>query len=184
VEIPGPPTLPNDMRSIQLNVTSQPEDVYVTSPWRAPGTAPVYGSGCGAAGGGPTGFANGGQPPQGIPQGTDGVLLPTHGEAETWKRGSEVEVAWAISANRATPLRLSLPPTRLSAPMGSDVSTADAAAAMRAPQTVEGTRTASAHRATSPTSTSPASKPITWILRARCSGPRTRMAAASRCRCA
>jgi hypothetical protein len=87
------------MRSTQLNVTGQPQDVYVTSPWRAPGTAPVYASGCGAAGGGPTAYANGGQPPPGVPQGADGVLLPAHGEAERWERGTDVEVAWAISAN-------------------------------------------------------------------------------------
>ena len=100
VEIPGSITLPNEMRSLQLNVTGKPEDVYATSPWRAPGTAPVYGSGCGAAGGGPTAFANGGQPPPGVPQGTDGFFLPKHGTPEQWKRGSEVEVGWAISANR------------------------------------------------------------------------------------
>ena len=51
------------------------------------------------AGGGPTAYANGGQPPPGVPQGADGVLLPAHGEAERWERGTDVEVAWAISAN-------------------------------------------------------------------------------------
>ena len=99
VEIPGPPVLPNEMRSLQLNVTGQPEDVYATSPWRAPGTAPIYGHGCGTAGGGPVGFANGGQPPKGVKQGVDGLDLPKHGEPETWKRGTNVDVGWAISAN-------------------------------------------------------------------------------------
>ena len=99
VEIPGKISLPNDMRSLQLNVTGQPEDVYATSPWRAPGTAPVYGHGCGSAGGGPVGFANGGQPPAGVKQGFDGLDMPKHGEPAQWKRGTNVDVAWAISAN-------------------------------------------------------------------------------------
>ena len=100
VEIPfSEPQLPNNMRSIQLNVTGQPQDVYAKSPWRAPGSAPVYGSGGGSAGGGPVAYANGGNPPKGMPQGLDGLTLPKNGPAEVWKRGAEVEVAWAISAN-------------------------------------------------------------------------------------
>jgi hypothetical protein len=99
VEIPGPITLPNSMRTINMNITGQPQDVYAKTPWRAPGTAPVYGSGCGAAGGGPTFYANGGQPPQGIAQGLDGLNMPKVGAPAVWKKGSEVDVAWAISAN-------------------------------------------------------------------------------------
>jgi hypothetical protein len=98
VEIPGKPTLPNKFRSIQLDVVGQPNDVYVTSPWRAPGLAPVYGSGCGAAGGGPVAYANGGFAPPGIKQGMDGLELASMTPV-TWKRGSTAEVAWAISAN-------------------------------------------------------------------------------------
>jgi len=100
VEIPGEPTLPNEARSVQLNVTGTPNDVYRTSPWRAPGSAKVYGSGCGSAGGGPVGYLNGGWPPkgQGIEQGMDGVKLPSMTPV-SWKRGSDVEVAWAIAAN-------------------------------------------------------------------------------------
>jgi len=98
VEIPGEPTLPDKYRTVQPNVTTLPEDVYRTSPWRAPGTAPVMGSGCGSAGGGPTAYANGGYPPKGIKQGLDGYELPEM-EPVIWTRGSSVKVAWAISAN-------------------------------------------------------------------------------------
>merc|ERR1740138_1363913 len=63
VEIPGEPTLPEAFRSL-TNVGP-----WDRSPWRAPGSAPVYGSGCGAAGGGPLAFANGGTAPRGYSQG-------------------------------------------------------------------------------------------------------------------
>lgn len=43
-----------EWRSVNGNVNGGKGDVFATSPWRAPGTAKVYGSGCGAAGGGPT----------------------------------------------------------------------------------------------------------------------------------
>jgi len=101
VEIPGAPTLPHSARSVQLNVTGGERDVYKTSPWRAPGTAPVYGSGCGSAGGGPVAYLNGGWAPkgQGVKQGDDGLELPAHGDPAVWPRGSEQEVGWAISAN-------------------------------------------------------------------------------------
>merc|ERR1719447_1564064 len=75
MEIEGEPTLPNKYRSVQLNVTGQPQDVYATSPWRAPGTAKVYGNGCGSAGGGPVGYMNGGFAPKGVKQGMDGYEL-------------------------------------------------------------------------------------------------------------
>ena len=58
-----------------------------------------FGSGCGSAGGGPTHFANGGNPPKGIPQGYDGLDMPKAGTPPVWIKGAEVEVAWAISAN-------------------------------------------------------------------------------------
>jgi len=98
VEIPGPETLPRRFRSVNVNVTGE-ADVYKTSPWRAPGTAPVYGSGCGAAGGGPELFSNGGYPPKGSVQGADGIKLPAHGTPTVWTKGSEQEVGWAIAAN-------------------------------------------------------------------------------------
>ena len=85
------------MRSVELNVTSP--DAFATSPWRAPGTAPVFGSGCGVAGGGDTMYINGGWPPKGIEQGRDGVTMPPVGEPAVWTKGEMVEVAFAISAN-------------------------------------------------------------------------------------
>jgi hypothetical protein len=93
VEIPGKISLPNDMRSVQLNVTGQPEDVYATSPWRAPGFAPVFGSGCGLAGGANETYLNGGAI-TGYPQGMDGLKLPKVGQPEVWKIGGTAEVAW------------------------------------------------------------------------------------------
>ena len=80
-------------------------DVYKTSPWRAPGAAKTLGNGCGVNGGGPTAFANGGIPQQGIKQGVDGTLLPKQ-RPVVWQLGSTVDVAWALSANHgafATP---------------------------------------------------------------------------------
>lgn len=95
VEIPGEETLPVKFRSVTNGGTP---DVFGTAPWRAPGNAPVYGSGCGVAGGGPLPFANGGTPPPGATQGMDGLELPEMAPT-IWQIGSTVEVAWAISAN-------------------------------------------------------------------------------------
>mmetsp|Transcript_117759 Transcript_117759/g.327992 ORF Transcript_117759/g.327992 Transcript_117759/m.327992 type:complete len:338 (+) Transcript_117759:104-1117(+) len=92
------PSLPDYARTIEPNITGGPEDVYRTSPWRAPGRAPVFGSGCGVAGGGPHSYSGAGSPPPGFAQGADGLTLPGV-SAQVWSRGSEVEVAWAISAN-------------------------------------------------------------------------------------
>ena len=106
VEIPAgvrPGTLPASMRSMEPEVEGGKRDVWRTHPWRAPGTAPVYGSGCGVAGGHPTHeYANGGVPPLGVPLGMDGAALPesTTGPAR-WLRGGVAEVAWAMSANHA-----------------------------------------------------------------------------------
>ena len=61
VAIPSTPTLPNAFRTLQLNVTTLPQDVYATSPWRAPGKAPVLGSGCGVGGGNQMPMLNGGE---------------------------------------------------------------------------------------------------------------------------
>jgi len=79
-------------------VTGQPQDVYATSPWRAPGSAPVFGSGCGVAGGDKDDYLNGGRI-SGFPQGMDGLKLPKVGKPEVWKRGETAEIAWAIAAN-------------------------------------------------------------------------------------
>lgn len=77
--IPGKPTI-NDakQRTFNVHVSGGPGDWSSDMPWRAPGSAPVYGSGCGVAGGSPfTNMSgNGGVPPPGIPQGFDGLHLP------------------------------------------------------------------------------------------------------------
>lgn len=67
-------------------------------PWRAPGTAPVLGSGCGVAGGGPIARDNGGFPPPNFKQGADFLTIPEQ-KATVWKRGSVVEMSWATFAN-------------------------------------------------------------------------------------
>lgn len=85
---------------MQLDVNGGEADVYKTSPWRAPGTAPVFGSGCGVAGGSDTVYMNGGTAPKGVDQGFDGLNMPAT-EQTVWPRGSNQEVAWGISANHA-----------------------------------------------------------------------------------
>lgn len=57
----------------------------------------MFGSGCGVANGGPQNYSRYPGIP-GIPQGTDGLTLPRT-SPQFWSRGTEVEVAWAISAN-------------------------------------------------------------------------------------
>jgi len=98
VEISVEPSLPHYGRTMEVNITAGPENVYRSFPWRAPGRAPVYGSGCGAAAGGPYPYPGAGDPPPGIQQGADGLALPKV-SAQFWTRGAEVEVAWAITAN-------------------------------------------------------------------------------------
>lgn len=99
VEIPGPPTV-NDaqFRTFNIHVSSGDDDWSRTMPWRAPGTAPVLGSGCGVAGGSDKELPNGGIPPPGYKQGDDGLKMPAT-EPTVWKRGSIQEVAWGIFAN-------------------------------------------------------------------------------------
>ena len=45
--IPGPPTLPQRHRTFNVDVSGGPKDWTAHMPWRAPGSAPVLGSGCG-----------------------------------------------------------------------------------------------------------------------------------------
>jgi len=102
VSIPSGPTLPHFARSFNTDVaTGEPHDFTATMPWRAPGSAPVYGSGCGAAGGGP--FANmsenGGDPPAGYAQGADFLSIPASAHPTAWPAGSVQEVAWSAMAN-------------------------------------------------------------------------------------
>jgi len=96
--IPGEPTLPDYARTVHVNVTSGPDDFSRTMPWRAPGAAPVYGSGCGVAGGGPTPYANGGNAPEGYRNGDDFLTIPER-KPTVWKRGGVEEVAYGIFAN-------------------------------------------------------------------------------------
>lgn len=100
--IAGDPTL-NKMpyRTYNIKVSSGAADYTKTSPWRAPGSAPVRGSGCGVAGGGPFREMNGGTAREfGWPQNMDGKDLPKLAAAPpVWKRGSVAEVAWANNAN-------------------------------------------------------------------------------------
>jgi len=97
--IPGKPTLPAEARTFNVKVgDGGPDDWSAQMPWRAPGTAPVLGSGCGVAGGGPVPRDNGGMPPPGYDQGVDFLTIPEQ-SSTVWTRGSSVEVAWAIFAN-------------------------------------------------------------------------------------
>jgi len=93
--IPGKPTLPDYMRSYNVDVNSGSADWSATMPWRAPGTAPVLGSGCGVGGGNSVPLPNGGQSTK---QGLDGFSLPAMPPTK-WLRGSEQEVGFSISAN-------------------------------------------------------------------------------------
>eukprot|EP00658_Telonema_sp_P-2_P015694 TRINITY_DN1605_c0_g1_i6.p1 TRINITY_DN1605_c0_g1~~TRINITY_DN1605_c0_g1_i6.p1 ORF type:complete len:408 (+),score=45.21 TRINITY_DN1605_c0_g1_i6:77-1300(+) len=100
IEIPGPATLPPGFRTGWQNLSyGSVQDEYRKNPWRAPGTAVVYGSGCGVAGGSHLPYDNGGFAPPDVPQGTDSLTLPPTGESVIWHRGTDVEVAFAIIAN-------------------------------------------------------------------------------------
>lgn len=81
-----------------MKVANGSHDWSRKMPWRAPGTAPVLGSGCGIAGGSPLPLPNGGTPPPGVKQGMDGLKLPET-KPTVWRKGDVVEVAWAITAN-------------------------------------------------------------------------------------
>mmetsp|Transcript_8455 Transcript_8455/g.21628 ORF Transcript_8455/g.21628 Transcript_8455/m.21628 type:complete len:398 (-) Transcript_8455:137-1330(-) len=98
IKIPGWPTLPDEFRTVLRNVTNgSKHDYFFKSPWRAPGTAPVLGHGCGVGAGGPQVYGNGDRS-QGIPQGADGIDLPAQTPV-VWHPGDEVEVAFGMNAN-------------------------------------------------------------------------------------
>merc|ERR1712072_110810 len=98
-EIPGKPTLDLQFRTLNVNISGGPHDVTRKNPWRAPGTAPVRGSGCGVAGGGPIPYdGSGAGVPLGTVLGQDGATLPRKNPT-VWKAGSVQEVAWGINAN-------------------------------------------------------------------------------------
>ena len=101
--IPGVPTLPAFARTMNLGVDGGPDDFTRSAPWRAPGSAPVRGSGCGVAGGGPKAKRadTADEPPPGFSRNDDFLLIPptrTENRA-VWARGSVQEVAWAPMAN-------------------------------------------------------------------------------------
>jgi hypothetical protein len=99
-EIPlGQPTLPDYARTYNINVTSGLDDWSRKMPWRAPGSAPVLGSGCGVAGGGPVAYDNGGTAAPGFAQGADFLTIPPSAKPTVWQRGTVEEVAWALWAN-------------------------------------------------------------------------------------
>ena len=92
--IPGRPTLnAARYRTYNVDISGGPLDYTRTSPWRAPGSAPVLGSGCGRAGGGPFRESDGGTGREfGLVQNRDGVeLSKLTGNTTTWRRGSAVE---------------------------------------------------------------------------------------------
>jgi len=99
-EIPGIPMVNvSKYRTVNVNVSDgSDKDFSAKMPWRAPGTAPVRGHGCGVAGGSMIRRGNGGIPPPWIKQGVDGITLPPT-EPVVWKRGSQQEVAFGMLAN-------------------------------------------------------------------------------------
>lgn len=104
VEIPGEPTINSEeLRTFNVKVSSGDKDWSRKNPWRAPGTAPVFGSGCGVAGGAPTEDADAAAyAPPGFAQGTDMAkdeFASVYTEPVVWRKGSNVEVAWGITAN-------------------------------------------------------------------------------------
>lgn len=98
------PTLPKEAWTMNLwAVEGSANDSYRTNPWRAPGFAPVVDA-CGMAGGRhPTDPAGGDAVFATVPWaklgdlGTD--VLPRGPSVAFWKRGSTVDVAWAIRFN-------------------------------------------------------------------------------------
>jgi hypothetical protein len=97
--IPGEPTNNDERhRTYNVKVNDGPRDWSRKSPWRAPGTAPVLGSGCGLAGGNAKVINNGGIAPDGVQQGVDGLTLPSV-TSTIWERGTAVEVGHAIHCN-------------------------------------------------------------------------------------
>jgi len=99
--IPGEPT--NNAaatRTYNVEISSGPADYTRKNPWRAPGSATVFGSGCGMAGGGPVREMNGGTAKEfGLLQNMDGLDLPSISNATVWRRGTTEEVSWANNAN-------------------------------------------------------------------------------------
>jgi len=76
------------------------DDFYYFSPWRAPGSSPVFDS-CGMAGGTPAAGGYGAvyKSTPHAKQGDLGSTLPSEEPSVEWTVGEEVNVAWTIQAN-------------------------------------------------------------------------------------
>lgn len=101
VVIPGEPLLNEQFeRTYNVHVSSGKTDWSRQMPWRAPGTAPVLGSGCGVSGGSPVPVPNGGRSANEdlYPFGMDGKDLPATAPTQ-WMIGGTAEVAFALLAN-------------------------------------------------------------------------------------
>ena len=101
-KIKGEPTLnAPELRTYNVDVSSGPRDYTRHNPWRAPGSAPVIGSGCGRGGGGGVREGDGGTAKEfGLTQNMDGAdLPPLANHSVSWTRGTVQEVAWANNAN-------------------------------------------------------------------------------------
>ena len=101
-KIKGEPTLnAPELRTYNIDVSSGPRDYTRHNPWRAPGSAPVIGSGCGRGGGGGVREGDGGTAKEfGLTQNMDGTdLPPLANHSVSWTRGTVQEVAWANNAN-------------------------------------------------------------------------------------
>lgn len=97
--IPGEPTLNDaEFRTYNVHVKSGDHDWSRRMPWRAPGAAPVRGSGCGVAGGADVMIPNGGSAPPGYAMGVDGLELPEN-KPSVWKIGGVETVGFALLAN-------------------------------------------------------------------------------------
>lgn len=106
--IPWAPTLPHDMRTVNIDVEGGPNDWSSQNPWRSPGSALVRGSGCGVTSGAPIQIkVYGGVPVVrngvGYEPGIDANDLPNveYFEKPTWSVGSVQQVAFGIEANHA-----------------------------------------------------------------------------------
>lgn len=95
------PTLPDEFRTYNNKVANGSKgDRWMSTPWRAPGTAPVLDA-CGMAGGTPTRSHSGAQisPTPWFKQGDLGSkALPPFPSGVTWETGGEAEVSWSINA--------------------------------------------------------------------------------------
>jgi hypothetical protein len=97
--IPGEPTLNEpQFRTYNVDVKDGTHDWSRKMPWRAPGQAPVRGSGCGVAGGSPVKIPNGGDGVYGFEMGADGLDLPEKKPTE-WQIGGVATVGFALLAN-------------------------------------------------------------------------------------